>query len=99
MTRFELRECWAEKLHGFDPSKESFAAFCRGRELNYQNALNWKRKLNVGNSIPMLDFSEVTFPATNGSDFILRRRNWEILVPATFDDQTLHRILAVFEGV
>jgi len=98
MTRLELRECWAAKLHGFDPAAESFAAFCRTHELHYPNALAWRRKLHIGNSPEKLDFVEIAFPSSDSVDFILRRNGWEILIPGRFEDQTLRRILAIFEG-
>ena len=97
MTRLELRECWTEKLQDFDPKTNSFAAFCRARELKYQSALNWKRKLAIaGGETENLEFAEISFAGENG-DFILRRNGWEILVPTHFDDQTLRRILTIFE--
>ncbi len=97
MTRLELRDWWTEKLHDFDLATHSFAAFCRARELKYQSALNWKRKLGIaGGETGNLEFTEISF-ADRDDDFILRRNGWEILVPAHFEAQTLRRILAIFE--
>jgi len=99
MTRVELRKWWMGKLQNFDSNSDSFAAFCRTHGLKYQTALSWKCKLNLSvDETEKLEFAEINFANGNGDgDFILRRRGWEILIPAHFEAQTLRRLLAVFE--
>ena len=97
MKRFELWDLWAGRLAGFEPERESLASFCRAHDLNYQSALKWKRKLNPQGSADKLDFVQVPFPMAPGGDFILRRNGWEILIPSSFADQMLARILAVLK--
>lgn len=100
MRHSELKQIWQEKLADYDPIKESFANFCRTRELKYTQALRWRKKIfPPSNAESRIEFTEIPFPTEAGEDYILRRSGWEILVPRVFDECILRKLLTILQEV
>lgn len=100
MRHSELKQIWQEKLAEYDPIKESFANFCRTRELKYAQALRWRKKIfSPSDTEARIEFTEMPFPTEGTGDYILRRAGWEILVPHVFDECILRKLLTILKEV